>query len=575
MNDKTSSADTQQPTTRLGPWPLILALLAWVAIAWFAWYRYQPPAVVSADADPARFSAERAEVFLERLYRNAEPHPAGNNDEFRQQLIREFEQLGYSVELHRCQSASRNRRAPRDKLISLANMIIRLEGKSSRQPVMLAAHYDSVPDSPGAADDGSAVCVVLEIARMLASEPQPERTIIFFLSDGEEFGLLGARKFVEEHTLSGQIAAVINLEARGTSGPSLLFETSENSRWLVNLFARCSRRPFTSSLFYEIYKTLPNNTDFTVFRDHGMQGLNFAFIGDVRHYHTPDDNFENVNRRSIQHHGEHALELVRQLSHMEIENQRGGRAVYFDVMGMGVVRWPAELSIALAVLGGLLSIWLFRPGSGDESAAGFSRGSRILGNGLGLLGLLICIGAGLLLQFGLSLDGALDSPWPNWPLPLILSWWLLGLVVLLGLGWWLADRIGWQDVWLGVWGLWATVAVVSSVLLNGASYLWIVPLLITGVFALLATLFGQPRWSIVAVLVSSTLAVAIIWLPMEPLFYDAVGFNLNSVLIGRVALSLLAFLPLIVATNRRVVSVLLLVALAAWVVSVMASVIMN
>ncbi len=577
MSQPSSDERPTQRTAAFGPIPLLTAVMVWCGIAWFGWYRYQPPPVIPADGDPSLFSAERAEAFFQRLYEHATPHPAGQNTEFREQLVSEFEQLGYEVELHHCQSGSRNRRAPRDQLIDLTNLIVTRQGSTDKPPVMLAAHFDSHPDSPGAGDDGAGVCVLLEIARMLAGESQPERSIIFFVSDGEEFGMLGARKFVEEHVLSGQVAAVINLEARGTSGPSLMFETSDQSRWLVNLFAQCSRRPFTSSLFYEIYKTLPNDTDFTVFRDNGMQGMNFAFIGNVRHYHTPHDTFANVSRQSIQHHGEHALELVRRLANMDIERQPAGRAVYFDVMGYRVIRWPSELSIALAVLGGLLAFWLFRPGRENGATADKpSRAWRVAGIGLGLLCVLVSIALGGLLQFGLSLDGALDSPWPRWPVPLILAWWLLAITAMLGLTWWWSEQIRWQDVWLGVWGLWSTIAVVSSVLVNGASYLWIAPLLATGVCAALVAVVGrQRRGATAGLLVISSVSVAMVWLPMESLFYDAIGLNMNAFLILRVALASIGLLPVMAATGRRQLGVTFLVFLAAWVLAVLAAVVLN
>ena len=53
-------------------------------------------------------------------------------------------------------------------------------------------------------------------------------------------------------------------------------------------------RPSTSSLFYEVYEHLPNDTDLTVFKRLGLAGINFAAIGHVVHYHTPLDNLENV-----------------------------------------------------------------------------------------------------------------------------------------------------------------------------------------------------------------------------------------------------------------------------------------
>ena len=39
------------------------------------------------------------------------------------------------------------------------------------------------------------------------------------------------------------------------------------------------------------------------FKAAGYQGVNFANIGGVVHYHTPLDNFENADTSTLQHHG--------------------------------------------------------------------------------------------------------------------------------------------------------------------------------------------------------------------------------------------------------------------------------
>ena len=119
--------------------------------------------------------------------------------------------------------------------------------------------------------------------------------------------LLGAVAFVEQSPWAREVGAAVNLEARGTSGPSLMFETGSHSLWLMPLFARAVPRPLANSLYYAIYRRLPNDTDFSVFKKHGFDGFNFAFIGDVSHYHTPLDNLRDLDAGSLQSQGDHAL----------------------------------------------------------------------------------------------------------------------------------------------------------------------------------------------------------------------------------------------------------------------------
>src|SRR5207253_4086346 len=122
--------------------------------------------------------------------------------------------------------------------------------------VILAAHYDSVPAGPGVSDDGTGVATLLEIARAVRQE-HFAHPVTFLVDDGEESGLLGAEAFAADPELARTAGFVINLEARGTSGPAFLFETSRNNRWMLADLARALPRPIGSSFFVTIYDLLP------------------------------------------------------------------------------------------------------------------------------------------------------------------------------------------------------------------------------------------------------------------------------------------------------------------------------
>ncbi|MCU0240897.1 MAG: M28 family metallopeptidase, partial [Vicinamibacteria bacterium] len=57
---------------------------------------------------------------------------------------------------------------------------------SNPETVVIGAHHDTVPGSPGANDDASGVAVLIELARVMAHEPQRPRTLAFVSFDGEE-----------------------------------------------------------------------------------------------------------------------------------------------------------------------------------------------------------------------------------------------------------------------------------------------------------------------------------------------------------------------------------------------------
>ncbi|MFX9054231.1 M20/M25/M40 family metallo-hydrolase, partial [Acinetobacter baumannii] len=78
----------------------------------------------------------------------------------------------------------------------IENIIGVLQGTDPSLPaIALMAHSDSVPGSPGAADDAAGVSAVLEVVRALKAAGPHRRDVVVIITDGEEAGLLGARAF--------------------------------------------------------------------------------------------------------------------------------------------------------------------------------------------------------------------------------------------------------------------------------------------------------------------------------------------------------------------------------------------
>ena len=173
------------------------------------------------------------------------------------------------------------------------------QGLAGKKALMLCAHDDSVTDGPGAGDDASGVAVVLETLRALKAGSVLNRDVIVRFDDGEESGFYGSRLFVDEHPWAKEIGVVLNFDARGNSGPSIMFETSEGNGWLVDQYAQAAPHPLATSLSMDIYKIMPNNTDMTVFKQAGMGGLNFAFSAGIAYYHTREDTPENLDPRTL------------------------------------------------------------------------------------------------------------------------------------------------------------------------------------------------------------------------------------------------------------------------------------
>ncbi|MDP9098729.1 MAG: M28 family peptidase, partial [Verrucomicrobiota bacterium] len=228
-------------------------------------------------------------------------------------------------------------------------------------------------------DDGVGVATLLETARALTAGPQLRNDILFLITDAEETDLLGARAFVAEHPWAKEVKIALNFEARGSGGPSIMFETSPQNGALIRALAKATSHPLANSLSYEIYKRLPNSSDFTVFKEAGWPGMNFAYINGLTHYHTQLDNRENVDARSLQHHGSYALALSRYFGGAVPAAMQEGDAIYFDAVGFLVVRYPAWLARPFA-FGVLLLfagvIWLgFR--RAELTGAGIAKGALL------------------------------------------------------------------------------------------------------------------------------------------------------------------------------------------------------
>jgi aminopeptidase YwaD len=84
---------------------------------------------------------------------------------------------------------------------------------------VLAAHYDSVPNTPGADDNASAVAALLEIANVL-SQTSHKKSLIFSAFTLEEYGFIGAKHFIDlDIERKKRLSGLISLEMVGFKNP--------------------------------------------------------------------------------------------------------------------------------------------------------------------------------------------------------------------------------------------------------------------------------------------------------------------------------------------------------------------
>ena len=313
----------------------------------------QPPSLPSTVA-PGEFDSARALGRLESILGRQNPHPVDSraNDEVRDRLITELRMIGLEPVIQDAVDCSA---LPKSRIVSCSrvrNVIATIPGVRPGPALLLNAHYDSTPTGTGAADDGIGVATMLEVASIL-QDRTPARPVILLFNEGEEFGLNGASAFVRKLQPGSRINALINMEARGVSGPAMMFETSNPNGGAIAIYAGATRRPYANSLSTDFARLIPNTTDVVEFKPAGWTLLNYAIIGNETRYHTPGDNLEALDQRSLHHMGSEVLAAVQGMAATDDPASAGStRMVFTDIAGLALIRLP--LIVAAAALGLLL-----------------------------------------------------------------------------------------------------------------------------------------------------------------------------------------------------------------------------
>jgi hypothetical protein len=406
-----------------GSWGVALLTLALLlGGAWMGSEKRKLPSPVPANVPDTVFSSGRAMAQLVEMARA--PRPVGSPEHARVRgfIVDRLETLGLEPEIET--SVAFRRRGQEVRAVTLRNILARIPGTASTGTIVLTSHYDAVPLSTGAGDAGTGVVAILEAVRALQTGNPLQNDILVLITDGEELGLLGARAFVEEHPWMDDVSVVLSVEMRGGGGPSHMFETGAENGWIVRAMQASDPRPLATSFSVEIYRRLPNDTDFTPFRQAGVQGLNFAGIDRARVYHQPTDVPVNIQEETLQHHGVRILAIARHLGDRDLTVVRAPDLVYTTLPVVGIVAYP--LGWALPISAGILLLWFIV--AGICIARGSSWAGFLAGVGLVLAGGLVAWGLG----WGLVrvLPGFHPEFGSMTPLVYGEGWYVLGLVAL-------------------------------------------------------------------------------------------------------------------------------------------------
>jgi hypothetical protein len=490
---------------------LAIALLFVAICIVFAKRVSRPPVAVPASAPLTAFSAERAMKHVVAIAQR--PHPIGSaeHDQVRNYLIAQLSNLGLDPQIQNATGVG-TRYADAGRV---QNILARMSGRQSGGPaVLLVAHYDSVEAGPGAADDGAGIAAILETVRALRAGAPLMHDIIVLFTDGEESDLLGAAAFVREHPWAKDSAMVLNFEARGTSGRSLMFETGPGNLDAVRVL-RTVPGVTAGSVFTTIYRTMPNDTDLSELALLGTAALNFAFGDGADRYHTSHDDVAHLNIGSLQHHGQQALALAQAFANGSLPRPRTGDAIFFDLPGVGLVVYSEKCALPLALFAVALTLVVIIRSRREATRFGLDA----------MIGAAATVGAVVLSAAAAYLAGLILSllhtklPWGGAPAWSPVYWAAVALLSLaISTAWYVAlrRRSSASGLHAGALVTWTLLSLATAAIAPDSSYLFTLPALAVA----LAALFPDGRGLLttkgiamcIAALVTAALLIPIAYL---------------------------------------------------------------
>jgi peptidase M28-like protein len=449
------------------------------------------PALAACSRSAGLFSEQNARAHVSMLAGTIGSRPVGTeaNARARAYIIDQLKLYGYDVRVQETDA----QRPEIGRTAHVSNIIASLSGRRP-EAIGLLAHYDSAPESPGAADDALGVAVVLETARVLAARAERQWTTFVLVTDGEEANLMGAAALVTDRVVSSNLKAYINVEAAGSDGAAVLFQTGPGNGWLTRSWAFRAPHPRGGSFGIEVYRRLPNDTDFTILANHSIPGLNFAAVDDGYSYHTARDEPDRLSSRALRLTGENTVAIAAGLDDVDITQRQRWEATYFDIgrvsaisygmilswvidaaaLLLGVVAWIRVMSVALRVAGAfrwiVIAIWT-------------------------AIGAVACVFAMIGATWALRAAREVYHPWYAHPDRLF----LLLLAVVLTVAWGIA-RVGALlplrvrgvrepvVTWSVTLPIWIILAGGATWFAPGAAYLWTLPLLTAGAMLMLVFL---------------------------------------------------------------------------------------
>ncbi len=207
------------------------------------------------------------------------------------------------------------------------NLIVDLGAAEKR--IGIGSHFDRVPGTPGANDNGSAIAVCLDIIGKFWKGMNQAIGLRIFFFDEEETGLKGSSAYVKEYGVKDMVG-LINLELVGIGDKFAIWPVNQTSSGnLLEAFERSANYAKLETIRFD--KIVTNTADHLSFRRAGLndafsitcisdkdievanqyykaaeQGMDFTFLLDIlaeapvfENYHQPGDSYAKIKKKTI------------------------------------------------------------------------------------------------------------------------------------------------------------------------------------------------------------------------------------------------------------------------------------
>jgi Tol biopolymer transport system component len=216
-------------------------------------------------------------------------------------LVGTLRQWGYEAEVQWFETRPRAVAGGQARPVRTANVIAKLAGTVHPDVLyVVSSHFDSVERGPGADDNTSGTAALLEVARVLATRPQPA-TIHFAFFTGEEAGLLGSREYVRRAVENGDLlVGALNNDMIGFANDQRLDNTIRYSNDGIRDIQHAAAFLFTDLITYDAkyYRSTDAHAYYEAYGDIVGGIGSYPILGNP-HYHQTHDQLETINHQLV------------------------------------------------------------------------------------------------------------------------------------------------------------------------------------------------------------------------------------------------------------------------------------